>query len=702
MNFTPFDVSRQNIDRQYERYSAAANKERSEELYKKIRAAFDTEEYAVLGKAKANEVYLDGTELFINPYDIFADLCDSDVMSTPIRIRKEIYSSFHKKSGEARRLSNIGAIFANGDYSHTMPDWEKLLEVGLTGIITEAGERLSRCEAGTPEAAFYEAVKITYEATARFALRLASALESTEGANAAFAKENLKAIASRAPKTLAEAMQLYFIYYFVQQKVDGAALRSLGEIDVLLYPFYKSDLERGVSEGEIRELFRYFLFKWNSMRVEANIPFDIAAEPNELTYLILDEYTALDVHDPKIHVKVSGKTPERLIKTVFRSIRDGKNSFVFINDKVIKEALVGIGIDPADAENYTLIGCYEPSAVGKELPCTVNGKLSLPHAISFVMQDIKSGKIKAPETFEDFSAAVFANIDHMAEVAITEINTIEKKYPRFMCAPSMSGTYRDAMERGVDVYSGGAKYNNSSICAYGVATFVDSMLAVRRAVYEEKLISLTSFADVLASNWQGESALRQKILRFPEKYGRGNIEADKYAKDLVDYLSETINGRENGRGGVYRLGLFSIDWIFKSSKTLDATPDGRLFGEPVSKNLCSVPGMDKNGVTGLMRSAMAEDHTKIPNGAVLDVALHPTSVSGDEGLSVMHSLLNTYFMGGGFAIQFNVVSPETLIAAQNDPEKYKNLQVRLCGWNVYFCDLEREVQDNLIAGMKNV
>ena len=117
MNFTPFDVSRQNIDRQYERYSAAANKERSEELYKKIRAAFDTEEYAVLGKAKANEVYLDGTELFINPYDIFADLCDSDVMSTPIRIRKEIYSSFHKKSGEARRLSNIGAIFANGDYS---------------------------------------------------------------------------------------------------------------------------------------------------------------------------------------------------------------------------------------------------------------------------------------------------------------------------------------------------------------------------------------------------------------------------------------------------------------------------------------------------------------------------------------------------------------------------------------------------------
>ncbi len=702
MNIIPFEKSREYLDRQYARYAELRNTERAEALYAKVRAAFDAEKYPVLGKARANEVYLDGTELFINPHDIFSDLCDCDVMSTPIRIRKEIYFNFHKKTGEARRLTNLGAIFANGDYSHTMPDWEKLLSLGLAGIITEAEERLSKSEAGTPEAAFYEAVKITYEATARFALRLASVAESTDGANAAFAKENLKAIASRAPRTLAEAMQLYFTYYFVQQKVDGAALRSLGEIDKLLYPFYLTDKERGESEEELRELIKYFLFKWNSMRVEANIPFDFSAETNELTYIILDEYIKLDVHDPKLHIKVSDKTPERLIKTVLRSIRDGKNSFVFINDKVVKEALVDIGIDRADAENYTLIGCYEPSAVGKELPCTVNGKISLPFAVAFALEDIREGRAALPESFDEFEKLVLSHIDHMINVCTTEINTVERKYPNFMCTPSLSATYRDAMERGADVYSGGAKYNNSSICAYGVATFVDSMLAVKRAVYEDKLVALKALIGILDENWQGKEPLRQKILRYEEKYGRGNPISDKYAKDLVDYLAKNINGKENGRGGVYRLGLFSIDWIFESSKKLGATPDGRLFGEPVSKNLCSAPGMDKNGVTGLMRSAMAQDHTKIPNGAVLDVALHPTGVSGEEGLSVMQALLNTYLAGGGFAIQFNVVSPETLIAAQKEPERYKNLQIRLCGWNVYFCDLEREVQDSLIKSMANV
>ena len=699
MNFTPFEKSREFIDNQYENYAALVNKDKTEELYTEIRAAFDAEKFTVLGKARANEMYLNNTQIFINPSDIFADLCDSDTMSTPIRIRKEIYANFHKKSGEAKRLTRLGAIFANGDYSHTAPDWEKLLTSGLPGIAEEAGKRLACTKPDTEEAAFYEAVKITYLATMRFAERLAELAEATRSANSLFAAKNLRAISKRAPLTLAEAMQLYFVYYCVQQRVEGAALRSLGELDVLLYPFYLNDIKNGVSEEEIRELIKYFLFKWNSMRVEANIPFDIADVPNELTYIILEEYMALNVHDPKIHVKVNDQTPSKLIRIILKSIREGKNSFVFINDKIVKDSLVGIGISAKDAKNYTLIGCYEPSAVGRELPCTVNGKISLPFAVAHAIEDIRIGNAAQPRNFEEFSNIVFSHIDHMIEVCITEINTIERKYPHFMCAPILSGTYSDAMEKGKDVYHGGAKYNNSSICTYGIASFTDCMMSIRRAVYDEKLLSLDTLADILAKNWQGEEALRKKIQKFDEKYGKGNPEADKYAADLVDYLSQKINNKENGRGGVYRLGLFSIDWIFESSAKLGATPDGRLCGEPVSKNLCASIGMDKNGVTGLVRSAIAQDHAKAPNGAVLDVTLHPTTVSGDDGLSVMEGLLKTYFTGGGFAIQFNVVSVETLIDAQKNPEKHKNLQVRLCGWNVYFCDLERRVQDNLIKSL---
>jgi formate C-acetyltransferase len=258
------------------------------------------------------------------------------------------------------------------------------------------------------------------------------------------------------------------------------------------------------------------------------------------------------------------------------------------------------------------------------------------------------------------------------------------------------------MDSATDIYAGGAKYNSSSVNAYGIASYVDSMLAVKRAVYDEKMIDFNTLIGILDKNWEGEGVLRKKIQRFPEKYGNGNPDADELARKTVELLSDLINGRENGRGGVFRLGLFSIDWIFEAGKRIGAAPDGRLAGEPVSKNLSTVIGMDKNGITAHVRSALAIDHTTCPNGNVLDLTLHPTTVSGEAGLSVMESILSLYLDRGGFALQFNVVSPDMLRAAQSEPEKYKNLQVRLCGWNVYFTDLEREVQNNLIESMVNL
>lgn len=701
MKFTPFSESRDFLNLQYEKYVKLADRSRSEALYTRIRSAYDAEKFTVLGKAKAIETYLNETELFINPYDIFADLCDFEIMSTPVRIRKEIYSTYHKKSGEARRLCSMGAIFAQGDYSHTMPDWERLLSLGFSGIVSEAEAKLSTA-ADESSAAFYEAIITTYRAIITYTERLADMAHSVGSPNSLFAEANLRAIAKRAPESLAEAMQLYFVYYMVQQKAEGALLRSLGSIDLLLYRFFKHDRENGISDSEIRELIRYFLFKWNSMKAEANIPFDLSDEPNELSYMILEEYVELDVYDPKIHIKVSERTPKNFLFMLFDSIRHGKNSFVFINDKTVKAALEKVGIKDGDNENYTLIGCYEPSAVGYELPCTVNGKIPLPIAIQFAINDVREGRAGVPETYDAFYSLVTKHILHLIDVCCEEINTIERKYPSFMQAPALSGSYACCMESATDIYAGGAKYNNSSVNAYGIASYVDSMLAVKRAVYDERIIDFNTLADILDKNWQGEEALRRKIQRFSQKYGNANPDADELTGKTVDLLSDSINGRKNGRGGVYKLGLFSIDWIFGFGKKLGATPDGRLSGEPVSKNLSTVVGMDKNGITALIRSALSIDHTKSPNGNALDIALHPTTVSGDEGLSVMESLLKLYIGDGGFAIQFNVVSPETLRAAQSNPEKYKNLQVRLCGWNVYFTDLEKEVQDNLIAGMVNI
>lgn len=158
--------------------------------------------------------------------------------------------------------------------------------------------------------------------------------------------------------------------------------------------------------------------------------------------------------------------------------------------------------------------------------------------------------------------------------------------------------------------------------------------------------------------------------------------------------------RQMAGGGVYRLGLFSIDFIIPYGKKLGASADGRFSGEPISKNMSASVGMDKKGITGLIHSVTHIDYTLVPNGTTLDLHIHPSIVSNEEGIQVMIDTLKLYLSRGGFSMQINVVSPETLKAAQKNPDKYRNLQVRLCGWNVYFTDLDTDSQNNLIKSME--
>ena len=692
-----FDKCRKYIDGQYPRIYSNADVPGSESLYAEIKAIYDAEEKRIIGKGKALKHFLLNTKIYINPHDIFADIIYNE--NTPRKLRKDTFALYHKKAKRARELSRLGAIEAFPDFGHTMPDWHRLLTLGFAGVRDEAKERLSRA-ADDEKRAFYTSVIDAYDGIIGYTERLADAAELEGSVNSLFAAESLRGIKDRAPRTLAEAMQFYFVYYSAQHFADGAVLRSLGSLDLILYPFYKRDIENGADEGYVRELIRYFLFKWNSMRVEANIPFDLGMEPNRLTYLIIEEYVKLDVHDPKIHFIVKEDTPKELILTFLRSVRDGKNSIVFISDSAVRASLERIGISKTDAQSYTLIGCYEPSAVGTELPCTLNGRVNLPMALESVLRELKDSGRADEIGFDELLSLVRSRILEYVNVAIDEINTVEEKYPLFMHSPTLSGSYEPCMESGKDIYAGGAKYNNSSVCAFGLATLTDSLTAIKRVVFTDKKRSLSDLCLILENNWEGEAVLRKTVRSYQEKYGRGNADADEIALDIWNFLSDNINGRKNGRGGVYRLGMFSIDWIFKYGRLLGASADGRFAGDPLSKNLSPSVGMDIYGITSVMRSVMKFDHTKCPDGNVLDLPVHPTAVMGEEGLSVFYALLETYISGGGFAIQFNVLDPETLRKAQISPEKYKNLQVRLCGWNVLFTNLDKTAQDNLIASME--
>ncbi len=190
--------------------------------------------------------------------------------------------------------------------------------------------------------------------------------------------------------------------------------------------------------------------------------------------------------------------------------------------------------------------------------------------------------------------------------------------------------------------------------------------------------------------------LRRAVNADREKWGNGVEAVDSLALRLAGRVSKRLNNRPNGRGGVFKCGLYSIDRAYLFGHACGASADGRRDGEAFSKNLCAASGMDFQGLTAEIGSVLKLDFTDFPNGSVLDLMLHPTVVSGDDGAAALKGVIRTYLKGGGFGIQFNVFDAETLRAAQREPDKYRNLQIRLCGWNVYFVSLSKEQQDHFI------
>ena len=206
----------------------------------------------------------------------------------------------------------------------------------------------------------------------------------------------------------------------------------------------------------------------------------------------------------------------------------------------------------------------------------------------------------------------------------------------------------------------------------------------------------------MKNDWRGAEIFRLRIRKDPRKYGNGLPETDFLSRRIVETLASAVNGRPNGRGGVFRLGGFSIDWRFAFGEKTGAGADGRKAGEPLAKNLCAATGQDRAGATSLILSATAFDHALIPDGTVLDLSLHASVFSGAEGLADVRRLIDTYFDRGGMAIQINVLDEATLRKAKAEPENYRNLQIRVCGWNARFVDLPEEEQDDFIARARHV
>ena len=711
MTILPFEQHKEDIRKQIALLTDGVDQAASQALYQQLREIYHAEPSKQIGKGKAIRHFFEQVQLFVNPADPFADLFD--ISRTPFHLRGEMYDRYKTYDPQTEEMKRAGALFADCDFGHSQPDFKTLFRRGIPGMLRQAQAYLATPGLTNDQHAFYQSVRDAYEGLQIFVQRLAEKAAACDHPHAQFAARNLKGLAEHAPQTLGEAMHLYFIFYAAQQFVDGQNVRSLGAIDQQLYPYYRHDIDAGIlTEAEVRELIRYFLWKWNAMRVNSNLPFNLCSEVNDLTYLIIEEYANIDLPDPKIHIKCGEQTTDRVYRMVMESIKKGNNSFLFANDKVFRQALMHIGQTAADVEDYTLVGCYEPCSVGKEIPCSVNGGINMPLALETVLGGgqtfggdavgLDSGHLNDYTDFDAFYAAVKAQLKQWIDAAVADVNSVEAHYPAITQSPFISSTFSSCMERGRDAYAGGATYNNSSICLFGLATIVDSLMAIKQLVFEDGRVTLAELTEILKNNWAGQEPLRKVARDRCPKYGVNDPAADALACNLIEFLAGELNNRPNGRGGVYRLGTFSIDWIVPYGAKTGASADGRLAGKPLSKNMSPSVGMDKKGITGVIHSATKIDYTLIPDGTVQDLAFHPSAVKGDEGTTVMVQLLKLFFEQGGMAAHFNVVSPDTLRAAQKDPESYRNLQVRLCGWNVYFNHLSREMQDNMIASMENI
>jgi len=594
------------------------------------------------------------------------------------------------------------AYSGNSDFSHTNPDWEEIEKLGLPGL----KKRIEFFKSQNPDRqAFYDALLEIYDAIFAFIKRAAKEAECAGKHEMA---QNLLAQLNHAPETLYQAIQLNMICYVLQMNFDGSLVRALGRIDSMMEP-YKNDL----SKEEICSLYRDWFLEMESFKVAANIPFAIGGtdlsgneQTNDFSMLILNVFGELVVPHVKAHLLISKKTPDAFIRRAMELIRENRNSIVFMSDETVINSLIRLGEPIEDARHYAIVGCYEAGGY-QEITSTCNGIVNLAKAVEYTMtggfdlftntQICTISDTKDYSNFADFMNQYLQYVKEFCACSIQMTDLFEEDYDLIHGSPIFSSFYSSALEKGKDIYSEyGAKYNNSSINGIALGTAVDALVSIKKLVYEEKKLSLSDFVQILKDDWANNEVLRLYARNRLPKFGQGNPEADSIARQIMDTLYESVNGVPNKKGGIYRLGTFSIDWRWEWGEHTAASADGRRRGETLSQNTAATFGQAKQGATAHLSSVASLGLDRTPNGSIVDVDFHSSAVSGENGLNAMVSSVKTYFGQGGFAVHYNVLNGDVLRAAKKDPAKYPDLQVRLCGWNVLFNSLSEKEKDDFI------
>jgi formate C-acetyltransferase len=680
-------------------------------------------------------------------------------------------------------------IFTPGNYfyngvGHVTVKYDKILQVGFKGIMEEASLELYLCNVSDADyvkkSNFLKAVIISCKAAIDYAERYSLlASKMADECNDINRKTELKQISQNCKnvplngaKTFYEACQsFWFVQQLLQVESSGHSI-SPGRFDQYMYPYLKNDLDNGKIDLKYAQLLLDSIWvKLNSLNkcrdaasAEGFAGYSLFQNlivggqdskgkdaTNELSYMCIEASMHTQLPQPSLSIRVWNNSPHDLLIKAATLTRTGIGLPAYYNDEVIISSLMNRGLTLEDARDYNIIGCVEPQKAGKTDGWHDAAFFNMCRPLELVFSNgidngeqisIKTGEIETITSFEQFYEAYKKQMLFNIELMVNADNSIDVAHAERCPLPFLSGMIDDCMKRGKSVQEGGAVYNFTGPQGFGIANMADSLIAVKKLVFDEKKLTLKEFKEALDNNYgktpdnnmvkeiglniintlqaKGEKLSEaqikdvfQSVIKSSQnvkskydyllnmieeipKFGNDNNEVDEFARDVAYTYTRPLQNYKNPRGGVYQAGLYPVSANVPLGAQTGATPDGRLKGKPVADGVSPSAGKDIKGPTAAANSVSKLDHYIASNGTLFNQKFHPSALSGRNGLENFVALIRSYFDQKGSHMQFNVVSKETLIDAQKNPDNYKHLVVRVAGYSAMFTSLSRSLQDDII------
>lgn len=620
------------------------------------------------------------------------------------------------------------------------PDYEDVLfKKGFGGIIKEAKEYISKLSSTSAEdmkkKEFYESVILTSEGIIKYANRYADkAREMAKNEDSPRKEELLKiaeicdVVPEHPPTTFYEAIQFIWFTQIGGIISENPLALNVGRFDQFMYPYYKHDIEKGImTKEEIQELIETYWIKLSEWvwTISANTADFFAGynqfqnltvggktrdgrdATNDLSYMCLKATERIKTHQPGLSVRIHQDCPSDFLEAVTHLVSKGTGFPAIHNDNAGYQMLINAGYEPEDARDWNNCGCVVPH-FRKTGEWTSAVNINFTAALEFALNEGKSritgNKIgleeknpKTFETYEEVEEAFYKQFSYLIEQSVIATLLAQKLHKEMVPRPFLSSCIEDCMKKGKDLVDTGAKYNLGPVLTgIGLAVTSNSLAVIKKLVFEDKVTTMEILIDALNANWEGYDELRNLALEVP-KYGNDIDYVDDIAIEMANFYYKEGHGYKDIDGNPFNTAFMGISNYLPTGKVVGATPCGRKAKEPLSEGVSPFAGSDTSTPLAAMKSAAKLNQDVHSGGTLLNLRLNEDLVNTKRGQSNLGSMIQGFFSLGAFHVQFNTISTETLRKAQEKPEDYKDLLVRVAGYSTQFVNLSRTMQDAIIA-----